>query len=251
MQRRNGLLVRLCTFFLLTVVPCCGGTEHASPQRTVESDSLTAIAQYSPPIPPQFEVGPSRLPRLSHALRKRWPNIVSAAVSPNGKSVAVFDGSRVYLTDSIGKKARRLHVLLREEIANTEALVSIVFRRDNRRVAVLTTQIGGEPIGYTVERLWTADLASGRVRQLRKWEYRVQGSSPVTADRKIEKWATNNKAIIITGTVYEGKEMPTDAHKVGTERVVVKDVPITSAVRQKSNIAKKQLKAHCKDAIQK
>lgn len=146
---------------------------------------------------------------------------------------------------------RRLRVFLPDEIANTEIMVSFVFRLDNRRVAILTTQIGGEPIGYTVERLWTADVASGRVRQLKKWEYRVQGSSPVTADRKIERWATDNKAVIITGTVYEGKEMPTDAHKIGTERVVVKDVPITSAVSQKSNVVKKQPKAHCKNVRQK
>jgi hypothetical protein len=86
---------------------------------------------------------------------------------------------------------------------------------------------------------------------LKKWEYRVQGSSLLTADRKIERWATDSKAVIITGTIYEGKEMPTDAHKVGIERVVVKDVPITSVVRQKSNVAKKQPKTQCKNVRQK
>jgi len=197
------------------IIPYSCDAEQVSPQRTVDSDSLTVIAQYGPPIPPQFEVGQLHLPPLSRTLRKEWPDIVSAAVSRNRKSVAFFDGSGVYLTDSAGRNVHRLHVLLREEMASEEVLVSFAFRRDNRRVAILTTQIGGEPIGYTVERLWTADVVSGHVRQLKKWDYRVQGSSPVTADRKIERWATDGKAVIVTGTIYEGKEMPTDLTRLG------------------------------------
>jgi len=221
--------MRLCAFAFisLTMVSCGGRAGQAPPHGLAVPEPGVRIAQYGPPIPPGVLVGPIRLPHLSRTLRRTWPHILSAAVSRDGKHVALYTGSRVYLTNAQGQKARRLRVLLPEEIVNQETLVSFTFRPDNRRVAIMTTVIGGEPIGFTIERLWTAGVASGHLRQLRKWEYRVQGPDPVTADRKIAGWTKDNKAVIITGTIYRGEDMPSDARAAGVQRVRVNDAPIS------------------------
>lgn len=84
-----------------------------------------------------------------------------------------------------------------------------------------------EPMGAFIERLWAADVASSRSRRLAEWVDRVQGSAPVTAERHIDGWTKDGKAVTIVGVVYGGEEMPTDARKIGTKRVIVKDVPRT------------------------
>lgn len=90
-------------------------------------------------------------------------------------------------------------------------------------VAILTRMNCREPMGAFIERFWTADVATGKTRRLSKWEDRVQGSSPVTAERKIERWTKDGSAVVVVGTVYSGEEMPVDAQKIGTQRAVAKD----------------------------
>ncbi len=56
-----------------------------------------------------------------------------------------------------------------------------------------------------------------------KWEYRVQGPGPVTADRKIKGWTFNGKSVIVSGDIYRGADMPAEAEKVGAKAVIVRD----------------------------
>ena len=146
-------------------------------------------------------------------------------MSPDSKTVAIYDGKGVFLTDIGGKHVRKIPITLFQKLANETVSVAFAFSPDSRRIAILTTLNYGEPMGAFIERVWTADVATGNSRRLSEWEDRVQGSSPVTAERKIEGWTKDGTAVIITGTVYGGEEMPIDVHKIGTKRVVLKDIP--------------------------
>jgi len=175
----------------------------------------------------------SRVLPPDHPIYKRWPQAIeTAALSPDGKVIAVYDGKGVFLTDAEGKHVRKIPITLFQKLANEEVSVAFAFRPDSRRIAILTTLNYGEPMGAFIERLWTADVATGKSRRLSEWEDRIQGSSPVTAERQIEGWTKDGKSIIVVGTVYGGEEMPVDAQKIGTQRVVIKDSP--SSGRQHS-----------------
>jgi len=168
------------------------------------------------------EAARSLLP--SHPLRKKWRRpIESAAFSRDRKTAALYDGAGVYLIDAQGRRIRRIRIILFEKLANEQLIVSFAFRPDSRRVAILTTLVYGEPMGAFIERLWTADVATGRARRLCAWADRVQGPGPITAERKLEGWTADKRSIIVSGVVFDGVEMPTDARRVGKERVVIKD----------------------------
>lgn len=169
------------------------------------------------------DTGSRALP-TDHSIHKRWPRAIETAVlSRDGKVIAVYDGRGVFLTDTNGKHVRKVPITLFQKLANEEVSVAFAFRPDSKRVAVLTTLNYGEPMGAFIERLWTADVATGKSRRLSEWEDRIQGSSPVTAERQIEGWTGNGKSIIVVGTVYGGEEMPVDAQKIGTQRLVIED----------------------------
>jgi len=159
-------------------------------------------------------------------------SIESGVLSPNRKTIAIYDGTGVFLTDGAGKHVRRARIPLFENLANEHVSVAFAFRPDSRRIAVLTTLVYGEPMGAFIERLWTVDVATGRYRRLSEWADRVQGSAPVTAEREIEGWTRDGRAVIVTGTVFAGAEMPVDAHKVGTQRVIVRDLPCSRQRRK-------------------
>ncbi len=105
-------------------------------------------AQYAPPVPPDFYVGPVRLPHLTRALRKKWPHILTA-----GRLSQSRDGCGLYrlcgISDPMarGKRVRRLRVLLPEEIANQEHYG--IFRLQAGRSARgdHDNLVGGEPMG--------------------------------------------------------------------------------------------------------
>lgn len=185
---------------------------HQSKQTQNQADTQETIAPASSVLP------------LSHPIYKKWQHTIETAVlSPDGNGIALYDGTGVFLTDSQGKHVRKVPITLFQKLANEEVSVALAFRPDSKRIAILTTLNYGEPMGAFIERLWTADVARGKPRLLSKWEDRIQGSSPVTAERKIEGWTKDGRAIAIIGTVYSGEEMPVDAQKVGTQRVVIKD----------------------------
>lgn len=163
----------------------------------------------------------------NHRLRRKWPReIASATVSPDGKTVALYDYDGVYLTDTHAKRLRKLHISpLLQNFASEHLVVWFQFRPDSRRVAILTTLVFGEPQGAYIERLWTADVATGRVRRLAAWGDRVQGQGPQTGERSLKRWSLDGKSVILTGVIYDGVDMPSDAKRVGTERIVVKDKP--------------------------
>jgi len=52
----------------------------------------------------------------------------------------------------------------------------------------------------------------------------VQGPGPIVAERALEGWTSDGKSVVITGVIYDGLEMPSDAREVGTKRIIVKDV---------------------------
>lgn len=220
-----------------------GGCKHASraslkpaPEPAVIPDSeTTEIPQLpvrNPPVtgelPEKIEEearsGLIALP-ADHPLRKKWPQeIQSAVISPDRTTVAFFDGSNVYLTNPQGRRVRKLPITLLENLANEQLTVSFAFRKDSRRIAILTSLVYGEPMGAFIERLWTADTATGRTRKLSEWADRVQGPGPIVAERALEGWTSDGKSVVITGVIYDGLEMPSDAREVGTKRIIVKDV---------------------------
>lgn len=170
----------------------------------------------------------SRVLPPDHPIYKQWPRAIeTAVVSPDGKVIAVYDGKGVFLTDVGGKQVRKAPITLFQKLANEELNVAFAFRPDGKRIAILTTLNYGEPMGAFIERLWTADVATGKSTRLSEWEDRIQGSSPVTAERQIEGWTKDGKSIIVVGAVYGGEEMPVDVQKVGTQRVTIKDLPST------------------------
>jgi len=165
-----------------------------------------------------------KLPLLTRTLRKKWPGIAFAAISHNKKTVVFYDGKTIRLTDVQGRHPRKLALQLSWDFAN--AMITDIFfsfRSDDKRLAVLVTLVGGEPMGATSERLWTADVATGRVRHLTDWGYRIQGRGPQVGDRQIRGWSADGKSVIVSGTVYNGLEMPIDQKKTGTRTVLVKD----------------------------
>lgn len=184
----------------------------------------TANAAHPKPVPTAAGIE-SHLPRLTRALRKRWPGIVFASVSHNHKTVVFYDSSALRLTDAQGRHPRELAVQLSWDFANAMITdMSFSFKPDNTRVAVLVTMIGGEPMGATWERLYTADVASGRVRLLTEWGYRIMGHGPKTGDREVRGWSADGKSVVVSGNVYGGQEMPIDQEMVGTETVLVNDI---------------------------
>ena len=228
----------------------CGSHENTSQRKTVpkppasrpaaDTDARTGRSSapdnsgYSPPVTGRLEDMQSGKARRDiagslpgdHALHKAWPRAIeTAALSSDGKTVTIYDGTGVFLTDPRGKTVRRVRVILRENLASEHLLVSFAFSPNDRRVAILTTLIYGEPLGAFIERLWTADVATGRCRHLSEWADRVQASGRVTAERRIEGWTEDGKSVIIHGVVYEGIEMPIDARVAGAEWVVVEDTP--------------------------
>jgi hypothetical protein len=160
-----------------------------------------------------------------HPVRERWPrSILTAVLSPDGKTVAIHDDTGVSLVDPSGRNTRRAKVTLLENVANEQVAVFFAFRPDSRRVAILARLTYGEPMGAFIERLWTADVATGCSRRLSEWSDRFQGSGPIVGDRRIEGWTPDGKSVIVTGVVYVG-EMPGEMRQAGTKQVVIRDVP--------------------------
>ncbi len=158
-----------------------------------------------------------------HPLREKWRRpILAAVLSPDGKTVAIHDGDGVFLTDQYGGSVRKVRVTLLENLANEQVMVSLAFRRDGRRLAVLTRLMYGEPMGAYTERLWTADVATGCSRRLSEWSDRFQGSGPVVAERRVDDWASDGKSLTVAGVIYEG-DMPAEMHRTGVRKIVIQD----------------------------
>jgi hypothetical protein len=227
---------------LIAIVTLCLGLEGATQaEKPVASmrGSRTVVARRHPRTPlSQSHARHRRLPKrtakprvlnltLNDPLQRNWPiGIETAVLSPDGKTVAFYDTHGVYLSDRRGRHAHKLRMKLHENLANETLNTSFFFRPDGKRVAILTTLDYGEPLGAFIERLWTADTTTGRVRKLHEWMDRVQGPGPITAERKLGGWSSNGRSVLIVGTVYNGAEMPIDAREVGKERVSIKDVPV-------------------------
>lgn len=160
-----------------------------------------------------------------HPLRGKWPrSILTAVISPNGKSIAVHDDTGIFLTNQEGGSARKVRVTLLENLANEQVAVFFAFRPDSRRVAILTRLSYGEPMGAFIERLWTADVATGCSRRLSEWSDRFQGSGPIVAERNVEGWTPDGRSIVVSGVIYEG-DMPAEMHRTGSKRAVIRDMP--------------------------
>lgn len=175
-----------------------------------------------------------------HVIYKRWPRpIQSAILSPDEKTIALYDGQGFFLTDTCGKSVRRLRIRVYRNLASEQLTVSFRFRPDSRRVAILTAVLYGEPVGAFIETLWTADTATGRLRRLREWSGRIQGAGPITAERKLEGWSKDGRTVVVSGIIYDGLEMPSDAREAGVERVAVRD---TISVWERSPAAPTRMK---------
>lgn len=218
-------LIAILALASITILLGCGRTatstsaEDGSAKPATHQSKQAHEADTQQTRTPASSVLPS-----SHPIYKKWRHTIETAVlSPDAKWIALYDGMGVFLTDDQGKHVRKLPITLFQKLANEEVSVNFAFRPDSKRIAILTTLNYGEPMGAFIERLWTADVATGKPRLLSKWEDRIQGSSPVTAERKIEGWTKDGSAIAIIGTVYSGEEMPVDAQRTGTQRTVIKD----------------------------
>lgn len=163
-----------------------------------------------------------------HAIRKKWPNLESGLLSPDGKTAAVYDGKAIYLTDSRGGNARKVQIKLVDKVVSPHWSVSFCFRPDSQRVAILTTLVYGEPLGAYAERLYTADVARLQAVRIAAWDGRVQGRGPQTAEREIEGWSPDGMSVRIRGAVYDGEDMPSDAGQIGIEHMLVKDTAAQS-----------------------
>lgn len=165
-----------------------------------------------------------RILASDHPLREKWSRpIVAAVLSPDGKAVAIHDAAGVFLTDQKGGSVRKVRVTLLENLVNEQIAVSLAFRPDSRRVAILTRLSYGEPMGAFIERLWTADVATGCSRCLSEWSGRFQGSGPIVAERRVDGWTSHGKSIAVSGVIYEG-DMPAEMRRAGTKQVVIKDI---------------------------
>ena len=172
---------------------------------------------------PKPELG--RILPPDHPLRGKWPRpVLTGVLSPDGKTVAIHDDAGIFLTDQKGGNVRRVKITLLEKLANEQVAVLFAFRPDSRRVAILTRLSYGEPMGAFIERLWTADVATGCSRRLSEWSDRFQGSGPIVAERSIEGWTRDGKSIVVSAVIYEG-DMPAEMHRIGTKRAVVRDMP--------------------------
>lgn len=228
---RLGPLAAILVVIFAVLLCGCSRTATTTSTKNDSANNTTAAKQQNRQPQTQADTqqassAESRVLPPDHPIYKRWPRAIETAVSsPDGKVIAVYDGKGVFLTDANGKHVRKVPITLFQKLANEEVNVAFAFRPDSKRIAVLTTLNYGEPMGASIERLWTADAATGKSRRLSEWEDRIQGSSPVTAERQIEGWTKDGKSIIVVGTVYGGEEMPVDARKIGTQRVIIKDSP--------------------------
>jgi hypothetical protein len=165
------------------------------------------------------------------ASKPKWLRYMQATFSPDRKTVAVFDGKKIFLSNPERRNIRYIRIKLLEGAANEILSASFKFRHDGKRLAVLTTLQYGEPLVCTDEKLLSVDVSTGRYRILKEWEYDMLGRGPVTADRKLLKWSADGKSIVLIGTVYNGIEMPSDAKVIGTKVITVKDTPsLTSSI---------------------
>lgn len=228
-MRLRPLVTMLAVIFAVLLCGCSRTATNTSAESGSKHNNTRAAKQHSGQTQTQVDTeqasdAKSRVLPPDHPIYKQWPRAIETAVlSPDGKAIAVYDGKGVFLTDAGGKQVRKVPITLFQKLANEEINVAFAFRPDSKRIAVLTTLNYGEPMGAFIERLWTADVATGKSRRLSEWEDRIQGSSPVTAERQIEGWTKDGKSIVVVGTVYGGEEMPVDAQKISTQRVIIKD----------------------------
>ena len=212
------------------IIGCRGGgrIEKRTDGGSVSSRaSQTDRSAYGPEFNDLVERGSADFGGLppDHPLREKWARpILSAVISPDGKTVALHDNSGVYLTDGSGAHIRKVDITLLENLANDQVTVFFVFRPDGRRVAVLTRLSYGEPMGEFIERLWTVDAAGGLARQLSEWSDWFRWPGPIVGNRRIEGWTPDGKSVIVMGTIYTG-DMPAEMRPSGTKRVAIRDKP--------------------------
>lgn len=201
------------------------GAPNDQPPQADHSVVPDASGRYGDQSVAQLKPELGRILPPDHSLREKWPrSILTAVVSTNGKTVAIHDDAGVFLTDQKGGNVRRVKITLLEKLANEQVTVFFAFGPDSRRVAILTRLSYGEPMGAFIERLWTADVATGCSRRLSEWSDRFQGSGPIVAERSIEGWTPDGKSIVVSGVIYEG-DMPAEMHRTGSKRAVIRDMP--------------------------
>ncbi|MBI3946724.1 MAG: hypothetical protein HY321_12445 [Armatimonadetes bacterium] len=186
---------------LLRVVDAA--TSRARDLATVEGISLAAWTRDGKAIlaARQPEGQASRVILLPLSGKRRtlftWPRrILSLALSPDGRRVALSDDKGCYLLD---RRGHQLHTLKGIPTASEDGLYgsTLSFSPGGDRLALFASEVTGEPRIFLHESLWVADAQTGITRRLARWEC-LRFDKDAMA-HGLGGWASGTPAVYVTG----------------------------------------------------
>lgn len=213
------MLLRRVAFgaVLVLLVTGCGRvarTPHSrsghEAHRTTAREKARAV---QPAVPADHVVAdaakPPNDPKRASPPTIKWPRpILEKAISPDGKTVAIWDAKGIYLTDASGKHIVRLRMEREAGIANEHFGVSFCYNRQSTRLAALTQLSGGEPNIAEIDRLYWVNVRRPKTSEVADWEESIQGNGVAIVNRELVGWSADGKSILMRAEVWEGEGMP-------------------------------------------
>lgn len=211
MLMRRAVFGLVCLTLLVTG---CGRNSRVQQGHSRHDSTRTAAQRVSvQPVPLRDGVTYAEKPSPDAAEaaqpKLKWPRpVLGKALSPDGKSLALWDAKGIYLTKPPGKRPVRLRIQREPGIANESFNVTFRYNRQSTRLAVLTQLSGGEPIGFENVRLYWVDVRRPKTHKMADWAERIQGNGVAIVGRELVGWSVDGNSIRMQADAWEGEGMP-------------------------------------------
>jgi hypothetical protein len=127
-------------------------------------------------------------------------------MSPNKKSLAVWDSKGIYLADATGKHATKLGT--KPASVGEDQDISLTYNPQSTRLAILTKFSGGEPALCESDRLYWVDVNTRKMQSIGQWDDCTQGNGEAVVNRQLVGWSTDGNSIQMQAEVWQGEGMP-------------------------------------------
>ncbi|MHB1460249.1 MAG: WD40 repeat domain-containing protein [Armatimonadota bacterium] len=141
--------------------------------------------------------------------------VFTAAISPNGKQIAVGDKGGFSILTSSGRVQHKLAIPVAEGLPSGE----MAFTADGRRLAVLYTTTSSGPYADVNESLWVTDAQTAATRLVAKWETTLGNSPGEDNTHTILGWVPVQPALLIESRSCTSQGFDTEWQKLWLQTI--------------------------------
>ncbi|MHB9134765.1 MAG: hypothetical protein ACYDBB_27160 [Armatimonadota bacterium] len=128
-------------------------------------------------------------------LFNRPGRVFMAAISPDGRQVALGDKGGFYLYSRDGRTKRKLTLPAVDGFPDG----NMAFSADGGRLAILSSSTGSGPYANEHEELWTIEIKTAAARRVAQWDVTLGNSPGEDTTHQLLGWASGQPTLLVMG----------------------------------------------------